>query len=141
MPIRARTASASTRGSVMSSPSSVMRPSSTTSSRLTQRSSVDLPEPRRADQHDALAALDVEVDVAQDDVVAERLADAVELEQAHRGDLDSDARRAVHALLAREVVGEPGHRDGEAARTDAATTYGVKLKSSPSRSGRRGSRR
>ena len=45
MPTLARTASASTRGSVMSSPANSTTPSSTTSSRFTQRSSVDLPEP------------------------------------------------------------------------------------------------
>ena len=45
MPIRARTASASWRGSVMSSPSSRTTPSSTSSSRSTVRSRVDLPDP------------------------------------------------------------------------------------------------
>ena len=44
-PIRRRTASASTRGSVMSSPSSRITPSSTVSSRLMQRSRLDLPDP------------------------------------------------------------------------------------------------
>ena len=45
MPIRARTALASSRGSVMSCPSSSMTPSSMSSSRSMHRSSVDLPEP------------------------------------------------------------------------------------------------
>jgi hypothetical protein len=45
MPIRRRTWSGSARGSVTSSPSRRMAPSSTVSSRFTQRSSVDFPEP------------------------------------------------------------------------------------------------
>ena len=45
MPIRRRTASVASRGSVISCPSSSITPSSTVSSRLMQRSSVDLPEP------------------------------------------------------------------------------------------------
>src|SRR5689334_16662069 len=45
MPIRRRTASTSTRGSVISASPSQMSPSSTCSNRLRQRSRVDLPEP------------------------------------------------------------------------------------------------
>ena len=45
MPICRRTKFTSTAPSVMSSPKNAIRPRSTSSSRFTQRSSVDLPEP------------------------------------------------------------------------------------------------
>ncbi len=45
MPMRRRIAFTSTPGAVISSPSTTMRPASIGSSRLTHRSSVDLPEP------------------------------------------------------------------------------------------------
>ena len=81
MPIRARTASASTRGSVMSSPSSSITPSSTISSRSMQRSRVDLPEPEAPISDDDLVRGDVQVEVVQHHVAAERLAQAPDAQQ------------------------------------------------------------
>ena len=67
MPIRARTASASIRGSVMSRPSSSIVPSSTISSRSMHRSSVDLPEPDAPISTTHLVRADVEVEVVEHD--------------------------------------------------------------------------
>ena len=65
----------------MSSPSKVITPSSTVSSRLAQRSSVDLPEPDAPISTTHCPRLDRQVDVAQHHVVAERLADAALISQ------------------------------------------------------------
>ena len=87
---------------------------------------------------DDLVRVDVEREVVEHDVVAERLADA-----AHRSSgLVGGAARVQSGLIAaplpaapavqpepsRQRVREPGQRDGEQPRTARpATTYGVKL--------------
>ena len=65
MPSRRRTPSGSTAGSVTTSPSSRTSPSSISSSRLTQRSSVDLPEPDAPISATASCSGDRQVDAAQ----------------------------------------------------------------------------
>ena len=62
IPIRRRIRFTSTPGAVISSPSTTIRPASIGSSRLMQRSSVDLPRARGADQADDLVLGDGEVD-------------------------------------------------------------------------------
>ena len=54
------------------------------SSRFTQRSSVDLPEPGRADHAHDLAVVDVEVDALEHLVVAEVLVQVADLDRAVR---------------------------------------------------------
>ena len=61
------------RARVISTPPSKIRPASIGSSRLMQRSSVDLPEPGGADQRDHLVLGDGQLDAAQHLVAPERL--------------------------------------------------------------------
>ena len=65
---------------MITSPSRKMSPSSISSSRSTQRSIVDLPEPEAPITRDRLVLVDAEVDAAQDLELAERLRHALELE-------------------------------------------------------------
>ena len=76
-----------------------------------QRSIVDFPEPDGPGDHDRGAAFDLEIDPVEDEVVAEALADAVELDQAPvlRGSLH---RRGDSTHTKRS--GGAGHRDGSA---------------------------
>ena len=78
MPIWRRTAFVSTPAAVMSRPCTTIRPSSSGSSRLMHRRSVDFPEPGGADQADDLVVGDLEVDPAQDLELAEPLVHAVD---------------------------------------------------------------
>ena len=63
-------------------PSTVIEPASTFSSRLMQRSSVDLPEPEAPIRQTTSCAADVEADVGQDLVLAEGLGDVLDLDEA-----------------------------------------------------------
>ena len=63
----------------MSSPSMPIQPPSTFSRWLMVRSSVDLPEPRRAEDHGDLAGVDRQVDAAQHFQRAEALVDPVDV--------------------------------------------------------------
>ena len=94
MPTSARSfaSPAPSSGSVL--PSIVIVPESMVSSRLIARHSVDLPEPRRADDDDDLAAVDDGVDVVQHVQVAEVLVDVVD---------DDERFTAAHVMF--EVVG------------------------------------
>ena len=60
-----------------------MRPASTGSSRLTQRSSVDLPEPEAPIRQTTSCSATLEVDPAQHLVLAERLVHALDRDGAH----------------------------------------------------------
>ena len=72
MPMRCRTPEMSTRFAVISSPSRKIRPSSTGSSRLTQRSRV-LFRSHRTDDDEHLAVIDGQIDAVEDDEIAEAL--------------------------------------------------------------------
>ena len=96
IPISRRTRLTSTPRAVISSPPTTIRPASIGSSRLTQRRSVDLPEPGRADQADDLVLGEREVDPAQHLELAERLVHALE-PQSRR--LQAPRPVAAHASL------------------------------------------
>ena len=78
---------------------SAMTPSSMSSSRFRQRSSVDLPEPGRADQADHVVRLHGERDVVEHDAVAVRLAQVRDLEQR--------ASQGTRQLAAAHPRGQP----------------------------------
>ena len=82
MPIRRRTPRGSTRGSEISSPSKRITPSSICSSRLRQRSSVDLPEPDEPIRQTTSCLVDREVDVGEHHPVAVGLAELGHLEES-----------------------------------------------------------
>ena len=85
MPIRLRTSRLSTRGSEISRPSKRMTPSSISSSRLRQRSRVDLPDPDEPIRQTTSPGATREVDVVEHHAVAVRLAEALDLEEGgHR---------------------------------------------------------
>ena len=81
MPIRLRTLSTSTSGSVISMPSTKILPDVGSSSRLTQRSSVDLPEPDGPIDAHHLAVVDVEVDALEHLVGAEGLVEVRDVDR------------------------------------------------------------
>ena len=91
IPIRCRTAETSTPLPVISSPSRKMRPESTGSSRLTQRSSVLLPLPLGPMTTSTSPAVDAQVDAVEHEVVAEALPNR--LEAHHRAAVPAVVRR------------------------------------------------
>ena len=121
MPIRDRTARASTRGSEISRPSNEMVPSSMSSSRFRQRSSVDLPEPDDPIRQMTSCLLHRQRHVVEDDPVAVRLAQTADLqERAHRAPARS-----------RTSIRRPSQSVNRASgivmtmKKHATTTYGV----------------
>ena len=130
MPIRRRIRSTSTSSAVISSPSMTIRPASIGSIRLMQRSSVDLPGARRADEADDLVLRDIQVDAAQDDERPERLLEALDLEGRDRAsgdDVIGDLRRpaADRARSGTSVSRASGIVT--TTNTSATAMYGVKL--------------
>ena len=94
MPIRRRTGSGSRPGSLMSSPSSRITPSSIGSSRLMHRSSVLLPEPEAPIRQITCDVADVEAELVEHRPRAEALDDVDEL-QLHRTAVPLIARRSL----------------------------------------------
>ncbi len=88
IPTSERTLSMFLRSEVSSTPSTMILPFWCSSSRLMQRISVDLPEPGRAGDDDALALVDREVDVAQHVELAVPLVHADDLDREFVGDLE-----------------------------------------------------
>ena len=89
-------------------PRSGCTPSSISSSRLRQRSSVDLPEPDDPIRQTTSCGVDGEVDVVEHDLVAVGLAEVGHLQErvGHRAPCRSRSHRAVL-----EPVGQSGERD------------------------------
>ena len=80
MPIDRRTSRGSTRGSEISRPSNSIIPSSMSSSRSRQRSSVDFPEPDEPIRQTTSPVATVSDDVVEHHAVAVRLAQAAHLD-------------------------------------------------------------
>ena len=126
-PIRARTASTSTRGSLMSASPSQMRPSSIGSSRFMVRSSVDLPEPlapMRATTSPGATSRSMPCSTRGRRTTSRRPRGAGRARRAHTiPPICSRARtRAVYQSV-RRIVGI-----ASSTNSSPATTYGVKLK-------------
>ena len=79
---------------VISSPSTKIRPASIGSSRLMQRSSVDLPIPDAPIRHTTSCSATLEVDPAQDLELAERLVEPLDREGSAVRPTAVDGRRA-----------------------------------------------
>ena len=82
MPMCWRSSFTSSLPLVMFCPSNVIEPASTFSSRLMQRSSVDLPEPEAPIRQTTSCAAMSRLDVRQHLVLAERLGDVLDLDEA-----------------------------------------------------------
>ena len=134
IPIPRRTLFTSTPGAVISSPSTTMRPSSIGSSRLTQRSSVDFPEPEAPIRQTTSCSstsrsIPRSTSALPNDLwrLSIRIRSGAGPRQLPARDRSPDARGAAPPVARDEPVRDRANGIVIATKSSAATTYGVKL--------------